>query len=211
MSRGTAHRGARKTPEERSAEILRAARDLALEEGLAALTLRAVAARVGVASGLVSHYHPSIDALVARVFTEIVAAEIAEVAGLINVESTPADRLAALIRTLVDGGRDPVTVVWVESWTLSRRNHLLAESVRSQMDAWNAVVLDLISAGIDAGEFATDDPDAVAWLVLGLVDGVNAQALVRWGGAVDRGTRIGDVVAGLLRLSPEAFGGPRCH
>ncbi len=112
----------RKAPAERSAEILAAATLLAREQGLSALTLRAVAERAGVASGLIAHYQPSMDDLVARVYSDLVGAEIREVEALLAARSGPAQRMAALIGTLLDGTRDDLTVVWVEAWALGRRN-----------------------------------------------------------------------------------------
>ena len=47
---------------------------------------------------------------------------------------------------------------------------------------------------------ATDDPAAVAWQLLGMIDGLNAQALVRWGVAAERGSLIAHAVEGMLRL-----------
>lgn len=45
----------RKSPEERRADVHGAARAIALESGLSAVTQRAVAERAGVAPGLVTH------------------------------------------------------------------------------------------------------------------------------------------------------------
>ena len=71
MSTPTRTRASRKSPAERSAEIADAARQVALEHGLAAVTLRSIAARVGVAPALVAHYQPNMDALVASTFGTI--------------------------------------------------------------------------------------------------------------------------------------------
>jgi len=131
-------RAARRPPAERRAELASAARALALDEGLAAVTLRAVAARAAVTPALVAHYHESMEALVAETFTSIVAAEIAELRGLLAAAPSPAAGLATLLRTLLDGSRDDVTVVWVEAWALGRRNPVLGAAVRDQMDAWIA-------------------------------------------------------------------------
>jgi AcrR family transcriptional regulator len=197
--------GRRKSADERSAEITAAARELALGEGLSAVTLRGIAARAGVTPALVAHYRPNMDALVAETFATIVSSElreIAQVAGLgtpraVPTEGTPSAaaaastastdgvsataRLGALVATLLDGSRDDVTLVWVEAWALGRRNEALAAAVRAQMDAWQEVVQALLEEGVGRGEFAVDDPAAVAWQLLGMIDGLNAQALVRWG------------------------------
>ncbi|GAA4140624.1 TetR family transcriptional regulator C-terminal domain-containing protein [Leifsonia shinshuensis] len=191
-------RAARRPPAERRAELAAAARALALDEGLAAVTLRAVAARAAVAPALVAHYHESMDALVAETFTSIVAAEIAELRGLLAAAPSPAAGLATLLRTLLDGSRDDVTVVWVEAWALGRRNPVLGAAVRDQMDAWSDVFEGVIAEGVAAGSFRVEDPRAVAWQLLGMLDGLNAQALVRWGGAADRGSLLGHAVEGML-------------
>jgi AcrR family transcriptional regulator len=169
----------RKSPAQRSAEILDAATRLAREEGLSALTLRAVADRAGVASGLIAHYHPSMDDLVARVYVDLVDAEIREVDVLISAHSDPAVRMGALIATLLDGSREDLTVVWVEGWALGRRNAPLGAAVRAQMDAWHAMVSAAIESGCAAGTFTTPSPSDAAWQLLGMIDGLNAQSLAR--------------------------------
>ncbi|MBT2517744.1 TetR family transcriptional regulator C-terminal domain-containing protein [Streptomyces sp. ISL-90] len=201
MSRPPRKKAARKSPTERSAEIADAARDLALEHGLSAVRLRAVATRIDVAPALVAHYEPNMDALVASTFGTIVATELDEMEALIDALPTPSARLAALLETLLDGTRDDVTVVWVEAWALGRRNEALAETVREQMDAWQDVLQGVIEQGVTDGSFDTDDPAAAAWQLLGMIDGLNAQALVRWGDAGARGSLIHHAVEGMLGLS----------
>lgn len=209
MSTPTRTRASRKSPAERSAEIADAARQVALEHGLAAVTLRSIAARAGVAPALVAHYQPNMDTLVATTFATIVAAEIDEVARLLDELPGPRERLGALLDTLLDGSRDDVTVVWVEAWALGRRNEALAASVRDQMDAWQAVVQGVVEQGVGEAGFETDDAAATAWQLLGMIDGLNAQALVRWGDASDRGSLIHRAVEGMLGLPRGALSGAR--
>ncbi|NKX55557.1 TetR/AcrR family transcriptional regulator [Arthrobacter mobilis] len=198
MSSTPQKRAARKAPAERAAEITQAARNLALERGLSTITLRNVAARIGVAPGLVAHYQPNVEALVAGTFTAIVAEEIEEVAGLLAGLPAPREQLGMLLDTLLDNARLDVTAIWVEAWTLGRRNEALAACVREQMDAWQAVLQGVVEAGIAAGEFETSDPASVAWQILGMIDGLNAQALVRWNGVSDRGTHLARAVEGMV-------------
>src|SRR5215212_460738 len=126
MSRPPRKKSERKSPAERSAEIADAARSIALEQGLAAVTLRSIAARIDVAPALVAHYEPNMEALIASTFAGVVAGEIDDVITLLAGLATPRERLAALLATLLDGTRDDVTVVWVEAWALGRRNGSLA-------------------------------------------------------------------------------------
>ncbi|WP_022892563.1 TetR/AcrR family transcriptional regulator [Agromyces subbeticus] len=200
MSRPPRKKAERKSPAERASEIADAARSIALEQGLAAVTLRSVATRIDVAPALVAHYEPNMEALVAATFAGVVSAEIDEVVSLLAEHPTPRERLAVLLTTLLDGTRDDVTVVWVEAWALGRRNDALAASVRQQMDSWQAVVQGVIESGVAAGEFETDDAASVAWQLLGMIDGLNAQALVLWGEAASRGSLIGHAVEGMLGM-----------
>ena len=208
MSSPTRKKAARKSPAERAAEIADAAHDLALEQGLSAVTLRAVAARIDVAPALVAHYEPDMQALIASTFASIVAAELAEVDALIAGLPSPRERLAAMLATLLDGSRDDVTVIWVEAWAMGRRNEALAASVRDEMDAWQGMIRGVVEAGLASGEFETDDPAAASWQLLGMIDGLNAQALVRWGDAADRGSLISHAVEGMLGLERGALAPP---
>lgn len=200
-------RAARRPPAERRAELSAAARDVALADGLAAVTLRGVAARAGVAPALVAHYHPAMDELVASAFRAVVAAELDEVRGLLAPVDGATARLAALLRTLLDGTREDVTLVWVEAWALGRRNEALAAAVRGEMDAWQMLILSVIEEGVAVGEFRADDPAQAAWQLLGMIDGLNAQALVRWGAGGERGPALARAVEGMLGLERGALGG----
>lgn len=173
-------RRARKTPAERAAEIAAAARQIALEEGLHALTLRAVADRVGVTAPLVAHYQPSMDALVAETFRAIVADELAEVGAHVraHLERDRVTGLRILLLTLLDGGRDDVTAVWVDGWSLSRRNRLLAEAVREQTEAWHGLLASLVLAAVDLGTLSNAEADRIAAQLLAMVDGLNTHAMI---------------------------------
>jgi len=197
----------RKTPEERSAEIVAAATELAREAGLSAVTQRAVAQRAGVATGLVAHYQPMED-LVARVYRDLVDAELAEVARALAGRPDPAARLRLLIDTLVAGDRDDLTVVWVEGWAMARRSAVLSGAVRGEMARWQDLVHDLIDDGCRSGAFATSEPGEVAWQLLGMIDGINAQSLARGADAATFAERVARAAEALVEAKPGALGPP---
>jgi AcrR family transcriptional regulator len=185
MSSERRKRAERKPPEVRAVEIRDAACAIARESGLNSVTLRAVAARIGVAPALVAHYEPSMEALLAASFTQIVQSELADVSGGIPAHH-PTQALRELISTLLEPGREETTAVWLDAWSLGRRVGVISDAVRQQMDAWQDFVREIVQAGLASGEFVTDEPDTVAWQLVGMIDGLNAQALVHYRDASSR-------------------------
>ncbi|UYK40433.1 TetR/AcrR family transcriptional regulator [Microbacterium terricola] len=200
----------RRSPAQRRAELSATARSIALDQGLAAITVRAVASGMGVAPGLVGHYTSSMDELVADTFAEIVAAELRDVAALAEAQDAAVARLRHVLDTLLDGSRDDITLVWVQAWALGVRNEALAARVREQMDAWQRMLEAEIVRGLEAGEFTVAggpaDAAAIAWHLLAMIDGLNAHSLVRWGQHPDRAALAKRSLAGLLGVDPAAFG-----
>ncbi|GAA1246013.1 AcrR family transcriptional regulator [Microbacterium phyllosphaerae] len=173
-------------PEERERSILDGAVALASESGLEALTVRAVAAHVGVTPALVAHYRPVMESFVAEVFTAIVAAERDEVIAAYDPAVDLRANLLRLIETLLDDSRDDVAMVWVQSWALGARNEALGARVRAEMDHWHSALEDLITRAIAEDSALPVDPasriDAAssAWMLLAMVDGMSAHSLVHW-------------------------------
>lgn len=168
------------SPEERDQSILDGAIGLARESGLESLTVRAVAARVGVTPALVAHYRPGMDTFVADVFGLIVAAEREEVIAAFDDTDDLREGLLRLIETLLDADRDDVTLIWVQAWALGARNDALAARVRQEMDGWQSALEQIFARAAAAGAIAAGRADTAAWLLLAMVDGMNAHSLVKW-------------------------------
>ncbi|MET4099139.1 AcrR family transcriptional regulator [Agrococcus sp. UYP10] len=201
----TKPRRTRKSPDDRRAEIAATARAIALEEGLDAVTQRAVAGRASMASALVAHYVESMDALVADTFSEIVAEEIGEVRELVAAEPSATAGLVVLIDAALDPQRQDVTSLWVQAWSLGRHNAALAAAVRLRMDEWLSIIRDAITAGAEAGALRCDDVDGTALHLLAMIDGLNAHELVHWGAGAAQGAITKRAAEGLLGLAPGAL------
>lgn len=176
----------RLSPAERAAQITEAAVRVARTDGLTAVTLRGVAAAVGVAPSLVAHYRPSMDELVGDTFRSIASTEVAEVARLVADEGDPVAQLAVLVAAVTDAARDDVAVLWADAWSLGRTNEVLAAAARDVMDSWQRLATDVVTAGVRAGVVRAEDPAAIGRLLFALVDATNGYALVDY---LDRATR----------------------
>lgn len=62
---------------------------------------------------------------------------------------------------------------------MARRNPALALAVRTQMQRWQSLVEGIVADGCRAGVFSTTEPGEVAWELIGMIDGLNAQSLAR--------------------------------
>lgn len=168
------------SPEQRDRSILEGAIGLARESGLESLSVRAVAAKVGVTPALVAHYRPGMDTFLAEVFGVIVAAERDEVLADFDPALGVRANLLRMVETLLDGERHDVTLVWVQAWALGTRNEALAARVRSEMDLWQSAIEEHLARAVAAGELASSRTDTAAWLLLAMIDGMNAHSLVKW-------------------------------
>lgn len=195
----------RKSSAERSREIHDVAVDIAREEGLSALTIRAVAARAGVAPGLVPHYVGSMDELVAHTFTAVTAAELDLVRRAVSAAEDPLDQLAGVIETVLGRDHDDITLVWVDAWSLGRGSALLAAAIDEQMAAWEEGVAEILRAGQEAGAFRVADPDIAAGHIVALIDGISAHALARSSDTSDFASRLAQACETLVGTSAGAI------
>jgi AcrR family transcriptional regulator len=167
-------------------EVVMAAVGVAFDLGLHAVTIATVATRMAVAERSVVAACPDEDGLVATTFSRIVAAELAEVKREVLANPAPVLQLSVLLDTLAQPVRADVDAVWVESWSLGRRNAALGDAVRAEEGAWHTFVAAVVRRGVKAGDYFDVDPDAVAAHLLAVIDGVNAYSLVGYRTDLDR-------------------------
>jgi AcrR family transcriptional regulator len=173
----------RRTAEDRRAEIVAAATRLALADGLGQVTLRSVAVELGITGGLVSHYFPSVDGLLAEAFGAAVGSECDETFAELDAIDSPADRLGPLMERLVDSTRGDVSALWIDAWHAAKRRPALNEEVVRQTERWVERLADLLEQGRAAGQFHTDDPRSSAVRIMAMVDGLSVQVTQR--GTID--------------------------
>ncbi|AXG81442.1 TetR/AcrR family transcriptional regulator [Streptomyces paludis] len=175
-SRGQGKR-VRKAPAERRHEIVATAARIGLGEGLECVTLRRVADELGVQPGLVGHYFPAADTLVAEAFT---SATMAELDGLLPPSpaegdgSTPIGVLRRFFALISSAEFDDLSRLWLNARHLSRYRPVLREHVVAQELLWCRRIERIVTDGSAAGEFSCPDPWATATRLLVAIDGVNS-------------------------------------
>ncbi|MDR6972984.1 TetR/AcrR family transcriptional regulator [Leifsonia shinshuensis] len=158
----------RKQPEERREEILAAAAAIALDEGLERITLRAVATRLGVRPGLISHYFPAAEDLVDEAFARAATIERER---FFPTEGDATHRLAHFVEHIRSGASLPLARLWLNARHLSRFTPSLDETLVEQDALDRSRLRAIIEDGIRTGEFAPVDAEAASIRILIAVDG----------------------------------------
>lgn len=176
-------------PEERRASIVAATRTVMNRRGIAGTTVRDVAAELGTSSGLIHHYYSSMDELLAEAFEQIARADLAEVLEAVDRGRDPIERLAIFFDTydrgMRDGTGDSGLQIWLDAWSEAARRPALRRTSRRLNEEWQRALAGIISSGVQAGQITCADPDASAWRILSLLDGLMLQ-VVAHGDVVSR-------------------------
>lgn len=158
----------RKPAQERREEILATAAVIALDEGLERITLRAVATRLGVRPGLISHYFPAAEDLVEEAF---VRAATIERERFFPPDGAPLERMRHFVHHIETGVSLPLARLWLNARHLSRFVPALEATLQEQDALDRARLRALIEDGIATGAFARVDPEAASIRILIAVDG----------------------------------------
>ncbi|MFF6778148.1 TetR/AcrR family transcriptional regulator [Streptomyces sp. NPDC012637] len=176
MSSSVQRKRVRKSPEARRAEIVEAAAAVALTEGLECVTLRRIAEELDVRPGLISHYFPSAENLVAEAFGTAATGELDALLPADRPDGTPTQYLARYFVLSQGEAYDDISRLWINARHLSRYRPLLQERVHEQELANDERLEGLIRDGVTSGEFRTPDPHVTAIQILVVLDGLGAHA-----------------------------------
>lgn len=176
MSSSVERKRVRKTPEARRAEIVETAARVALTEGLECVTLRRIAEELAVRPGLISHYFPSAEELVAEAFAVASTGELDSLLPAERPHGTPAQYLARYFALSAGEAYDDISRLWINARHLSRYRPVLRDRVAEQERASDDRLEGLIREGVERGEFRTDEPRTAAIQILVVLDGLGAHA-----------------------------------
>jgi AcrR family transcriptional regulator len=179
------------------AAIVTAAGELLAEQGYAACSVAAVAARAGVAAGTVYRHFDDKAELVAELFREVVGREVDAVRTAVLGVDDPTAQVAAVIETFAGRALKSPRLAFA----------LLAEPVDPVVDAlrlefrtaFGAVIADVVAAGVARGQLPPQHPTVVAAALVGAI----GEALVV---PLATGTEDPDTVPTLLDFAARALG-----
>jgi AcrR family transcriptional regulator len=163
--------------ERRRDAIVDAALSVARRKGLAATTVRDVAAEMGSSSGLIHHYFETMDDVVAAAFERVAGQDLDETEAQLEDAGDPTAVVRAFLSSYAPVGEDWAFQLWLDAWAEAARRPALREVSSRLNRAWAAMLERAIRAGVANGDFHADDPSGAAWRILSVVDGLALQVV----------------------------------
>ncbi|MFJ7068546.1 TetR/AcrR family transcriptional regulator [Streptomyces sp. NPDC101115] len=149
------------------------------EDGLAALTMSALAERLGTSGGHILYYFGSKDLLLLAALRWSEAALAEERRQLLARRLSAPRRLDLFLGLyLPRGPRDPRWTLWIELWARIPANEELRAAQRELDRAWQDDLEALLTKGVERGHFAPTDVPARASELLALLDGLSTRVVL---------------------------------
>lgn len=147
--------------------------------GLNGLTSREITSRAGANLQAITYYFDSKDALIAAALSELFERRLDPVRAALEADGPPVERLLAAVSTIkaaFPDGRDDLRT-YADAMAACSTNPALAQSV-GDLHAGLGRYLSALITEMQADGFiaAWVVPDAMAWLLIALGDGLTAQA-----------------------------------
>ncbi|MGW2181314.1 TetR/AcrR family transcriptional regulator [Streptomyces sp. NPDC001732] len=171
------------------------------EDGLAALTMSALAKRLGTSGGHILYYFGSKDRLLLEVLRWSEDALAEERRELLSGPVDPERALELFLALyLPRGPRDPRWTLWIELWARTASNEPLRQAQAEIDRGWQEDLEALLAEGARRGRFAADlDTAARASELLALLDGLSTRVVLGQHGA-DRESALRAALSATARL-----------
>lgn len=164
------------SPDDRRASIVAATRAVMARRGIGSTTVRDVAAELGTSSGLIHHYYASMDDLLAAAFEEVATEDLEEMRAALASAGSAVDQLVVFFDVYARDD-DSGIQVWLDAWAEAARRPALQRISRRLNEEWQSVLSSILRRGVAEGSMSCSDPDAVAWRLLSLLDGLALQVV----------------------------------
>jgi TetR/AcrR family transcriptional repressor of bet genes len=167
----------------RRQQILKAAHQVALRQGIDGITVRAVAARAGLSHGLVLFHFKRKDQLVSALLDRVLAATLSlRVGDDVARVGSPLERLRALLRQEVDRlSGDPRQVrLFLEYWAFGARHTAVRGMISLALERYRAGFRDLADEVLqaEAARFPGVTAEGLAAIAVSFINGWAVQTMI---------------------------------
>ncbi|WSV07911.1 TetR family transcriptional regulator [Streptomyces sp. NBC_01020] len=170
------------------------------ENGLAALTMSALAERLGTSGGHILYYFGSKDRLLLEALRWSEDALTGERRALLAGRTAAARRLDRFLQLyLPKGERDPRWMLWIELWARAGSNEQLRAAQEELDRGWQEDLEAVLAKGAAQHRFTIDDVPGRAGELLALLDGLSTRVALGQRGA-DRRAALASARSAAARL-----------
>ncbi|ORT56883.1 TetR family transcriptional regulator [Streptomyces sp. CB03238] len=151
------------------------------EDGLASLTMAALAERLGTSGGHILYYFGSKDRLLLEALRWSETALAEERRALLARRTTAERKLDQFLELyLPRGPRDPRWTVWIELWARTTGEGPLRAAQEELDRGWQADLEALLAKGAAQGRFTIPEPEVPerADMLLALLDGLSTRVVL---------------------------------
>lgn len=158
---------------QKQSEIISAARELLIEQGIDKFSMRKLAAQLDTQLAHLQYYFPKKEALLAEIYKFQTRESTQDIKAVIDGASTKKGKLLALIDKLIEKTKQPEYAVWftlmLQSVHNSTANAILEE-------AYNQYVLNISDVlGLIVPQLSQQRRQHIARLILAMIDGASFQ------------------------------------
>lgn len=172
---------ARRQADARREEILRATVDELTRRGITETRVADVAATLDVSPALVFYHFETKERLLAEAFAYAAREQLRALKLALERGRSAADTLLRIVRIYAPLGPAPTWRLWIDAWAASLRMPEMRRMSQRLDVHWKDAVVSAIDSGVRSGEFRCDDPDAAAWRITAMMDGLAIQNVVHRG------------------------------
>lgn len=152
-------------------KVREAALRLFAQSGYAAVSMRAIAAEVGVQAGALYNYTSDKQSLL----FDLMEGHLLELLDSVPVteDAPPADQLRQFVEFHIRfhaDRPDAVFIAYMELRNLTPRNFAQIEGLRRR---YEDRLTDILRAGAETGDFVAEDPKIATWAIIAMLTGVN--------------------------------------
>jgi AcrR family transcriptional regulator len=153
----------------RRGDILRCFTEMVAERGYDEVSVRDVAEALDISKGTVLHHFRSKEALLEQLNAEYMRRRLAEANEFLAGFADPVDQLQLIVYQLMLSQQDDRAATVAFSREIVRSaSEAIMDEVRALRDQYSAMVIEIISRGVDAGAFAKVDSRLSALQIFGM-------------------------------------------
>ncbi len=166
--------------DQRRGQMLHAALDVISERGFADTRIADIAERIGISPALVIYYFKTKDQLLTEAIRHYEDTWYAEGKRRMARLGSAAERIEEFVAMNLLPDPDPDLngtnwKLWLDFWAQAARNSDVAHVRQKSDERWRDVIVSLVIAGQEAGEFSDIDPHPFSIFVCALLDGLTVQ------------------------------------